>query len=252
MKRQWMLFICGLLLLTLLLPFRAAAAEAASADVAEHSKTGVTMIEAGGQAFTEDGSVWQWSPGFRTPVKLQGLGSAAAISVGTRHNLVLQSDGTVWAWGSNYERQLGLCDPTDGPDRSAPVQVCNLSSMVAIASGDIHNLALKSDGTVWAWGDNLWGQLGDGRYSSSDGWSPSDNAGPVQVKDLRSAVAIAAGIDHSLALKSDGTVWAWGRNLYGQLGIGNRAIDKSKRRGCLPKPTTAIQWSPSMPIAMKV
>ncbi|WP_274654621.1 fibronectin type III domain-containing protein [Paenibacillus humicola] len=225
MKRQLMLFIFGMLLLTLLLPFQAFAAVSSSTVVAESSKSGVTMIDAGGppQALTTDGSVWQWSPRFQTPAKLQGLGSVVAISVGIQNNLVLQSDGTVWAWGDNYERQLGLCDPTDGSDRTTPVQVCNLSSMVAIASGDIHNLALKSDGTVWTWGDNRWGQLGDGRYSSSDGWEPSDIAGPVQVQDLRSVVAIAAGEDHSLALKSDGTVWAWGSNAYGQLGIGSRA-----------------------------
>ncbi len=138
---------------------------------------------------------------------------------------MIKSDGTVWAWGDNYERQLGECEGTEYHSyRSTPVQVCNLSSIVAVASARYHNLALKSDGTVWAWGDNSSGQLGDGRYSSGDGWYNGDISGPVQVQGLSSVVAIAAGNDHSLALKSDGTVWAWGNNSYGQLGVGSTDI----------------------------
>jgi alpha-tubulin suppressor-like RCC1 family protein len=85
-------------------------------------------------------------------------------------------------------------------------------------SGEMNSLALKSDGTVWAWGTNGYGMLGDG--------SIIDRLLPVQVKDtagtgyLSGIVAIAAGDDQSLALKSDGTVWAWGQNTYGQLGDG--------------------------------
>ena len=84
--------------------------------------------------------------------------------------------------------------------------------MVAIAGGDSHSLALKSDGTVWAWGYNGCGQLGDG--------STTNRLTPVQVSGLTGVVAIAGGGSHSLALKSDGTVWAWGCNDYGQLGDG--------------------------------
>ena len=89
-------------------------------------------------------------------------------------------------------------------DRSTPVQVQNLSSVVAVDMGFYHNLALKSDGTVWAWGRNNSGELGEGtvkiRYT------------PVQVQGLGSVVAIAVGLSHSLAVKSDGTAWAWGSN----------------------------------------
>ncbi len=87
------------------------------------------------------------------------------------------------------------------------------------AMGYFHSLGLKSDGTVWAWGDNSFGQLGNGTYTGS--------SSPVQVKDPRNEtgatpltgiVSVSAGEFHSLALKSDGTVWAWGDNTYGQLG----------------------------------
>ena len=83
-----------------------------------------------------------------------------------------------------------------------------------IAGGDVHSLGLKSDGTVWAWGDNFSGQLGDG--------TTEDRSTPVQVSGLSGVIGIAGGAGHSLALKSDGTVWAWGYNLYGRLGDGDR------------------------------
>jgi alpha-tubulin suppressor-like RCC1 family protein len=79
-----------------------------------------------------------------------------------------------------------------------------------VAAGSAHSIALKFDGTVWTWGSNVYGQLGNG--------TNIDSATPVQVKNLTGVVAIAAGFYHNLAIKSDGTVWAWGSNNAGQLG----------------------------------
>jgi hypothetical protein len=93
-----------------------------------------------------------------------------------------------------------------------PIQVKGLFSIAAIDAGHFFSLALKDDGTVWAWGYNNPGQLGDG--------TTKDSSIPVQVKGLTGVTAIAAGGAHSLALKDDGTVWAWGYNLMGQLGDG--------------------------------
>ncbi len=95
-------------------------------------------------------------------------------------------------------------------NRLTPVQVSDLSGVIAIAAGEYHSLALKSNGTVWAWGRNNYGQLGNGTTTNKNT--------PVQVSGLSSVIAIAAGTFHSIALKSDGTVWAWGVNEYGQLG----------------------------------
>ncbi|MHB1418241.1 MAG: RCC1 domain-containing protein [Bacillota bacterium] len=132
------------------------------------------------------------------------------------HTLALKSDGTVWAWGANNSGQLGNGTTTNS---SVPVQVNNLANIIAVAAGGAHSLALKADGTVWAWGNNYYGQIGDGTFANRNT--------PVQVKKvdgtyLTGIIAIAAGNVHSLVLKSDGSVWAWGHNGYYQLGDGTQ------------------------------
>ena len=88
-----------------------------------------------------------------------------------------------------------------------------LTGIVSIAAGDSHSLALRADGTTWAWGDGFYGQLGDG--------TTTDRLLPNQVPGLTGGVAIAAGGQHSLLTKGDGTTWSWGGNSNGQLGIGS-------------------------------
>ena len=88
-------------------------------------------------------------------------------------------------------------------NRTTPVQVSGLTGVVAIAGGGNHSLALKSDGTVYAWGHNNRGQLGDG--------TTTQRYTPVLLSDLTGVVRIECGDSHSMALKSDGTVYAWGR-----------------------------------------
>jgi alpha-tubulin suppressor-like RCC1 family protein len=96
----------------------------------------------------------------------------------------------------------------------APVEVDGSSDVVVIAGGCYYTvaLALKKDGTVWAWGANGAGQLGDG--------TKTVQYVPVKVSGLSDVVAIAAGFNHTVALRTDGTIWAWGNNYYGQLGDG--------------------------------
>lgn len=126
------------------------------------------------------------------------------VAAGRGHVLALKADGKVWSWGSNGWGMLG--DPGfTGSRRATPGEVPGLADVVAIAAGGQHSLALKRDGTIWGWGQNTYGQLGDG--------TGSDRNAPVQVSQttgLPSAVAIAAGVEYSLALGSDGTVWIWG------------------------------------------
>ncbi len=161
-------------------------------------------------------------------VPVVGLTDATAVSAGGSHSLALAADGTVWAWGCNIVGQLG-----DGTriNRAMPVQVAALNNAVAISAGNMHSLAVKGDGTVWAWGANLDGELGQDVVRRED--TPDVRPKPVQVQGLGGIIAVAAGEGFSLAIKSDGTVWAWGRNLSGQLGQGNY---DSKEGAAHPKP----------------
>ncbi len=186
-------------------------------------------IAAGGSssyALKADGTVWSWGlntngqlgDGTTTqrtsPVQVSSLTGVTSIAAGASHGLALKSDGTVWSWGLNGNGQLGDSSTTQ---RLSPVAVTGLTSVVAIAAGQAHSLAVKTDGTVWSWGLNSSGQLGDN--------TSTQRTAPVQVgvagSWLTGVTGLAAGATHSLALKGDGTVVAWGNNNNGQLGDGS-------------------------------
>jgi alpha-tubulin suppressor-like RCC1 family protein len=133
-----------------------------------------------------------------------------AVEAGDSHSLALKADGTVWAWGANAQGQLGDGSMTQ---RSAPVQVTGLSDVVALAAGMSHTLAVKRDGSVWAWGSNSNGQLAEPTTTIR-------RLVPTQIAGLADVIGVAAGESHSLALKRDGTVCAWGNNSSGQIGDG--------------------------------
>lgn len=175
-------------------------------------------------ALKTDGTVWAWGRnnsgqlGYDPVIKqnsvraiqVQGITNAVAIAAGGDHSLALLYNGTVLAWGSNNDGQLGD-GGVSGLSSSTPVNV-NIANVNAIAAGAGHSLALISNGTVWSWGANYSGQLGDG--------TTENKLTPVQVSGLTNVTAISAGTNHSLARKSDWTVRAWGDNSYGQLGNG--------------------------------
>jgi alpha-tubulin suppressor-like RCC1 family protein len=145
------------------------------------------------------------------PVLVNGVSGVVAVEAGSVHSVALKADGTVWSWGFNSSGQLGNGTTTNS---YVPVQVSGLTNIVAIsASGGSHNIALKGDGTVWVWGSNTYGQLGDG--------TTINRTTPVQVAGLSNIAAVAAGGRHSMAVKADGTVVAWGDNANGQLGDGS-------------------------------
>ena len=157
---------------------------------------------------------------------------ATAVSTGANHTLFLLADQTVQASGSNSVGQLG---DNSGSSQSTPVPVAGpggvgqLTEILQIATKGDHSLALRADGTVWAWGSNAFGQLGDGA-----GGAGTFSATPVQVIDpldasgfLTGVVGVAAGVGHSLARKADGSVWSWGVNQEGQLGDGGLVPESS-------------------------
>jgi alpha-tubulin suppressor-like RCC1 family protein len=141
-----------------------------------------------------------------TPVLTQAL----SISAGFAHSLAVRSDNTLWSWGNNLNGQLGT--GTVGTNIILPTKITALSAVTAASAGTEHSLALLADGSVWAWGDNSKGELG--QPTASLGGSIA----PVLVAGLPKAIAVAAGQYFSVALAADGTVWSWGDNSLGALG----------------------------------
>ena len=174
-----------------------------------------------------------------TPVQVKGaegkgyLKDVVAVSAGMYHSVALKTDGSVWSWGRGDSYALGY---GSNSNKSTPVQVrCGgggyLTDIVAVAPGVNHSVALKADGSVWAWGGNYYGQIGDGRSGiGSNASNSADRSVAVQVRRgggeyLTDIVDIAVGQYHSIALKTDGSVWSWGYNRYGQTGVGTYDTD---------------------------
>lgn len=141
------------------------------------------------------------------PILVSGLSDVIAVAAGANHSIALTRNGEVWAWGRGTDGQIG-----NGQSKHvnpSPVKVSLLSDIMEIAAGDNHTLALKQDRTtIYAWGSNRYGQLGDGGYD--------EKLEPVQVKNISGVKMIAAGNDHTIAVKDNGTVWTWGRNTSGK------------------------------------
>ena len=138
------------------------------------------------------------------------------ISAGAYFFTGIQSPGTLWAWGNNSWGQLGTSNQTN---QSSPVQIGVLSTWTTVSSGLYHTVAIQSPGTLWAWGYNAYGQMGNNtltNYSS-----------PVQIGALNTWTQIAAGQYHTVALLSNGTLWTWGNNISGQLGTSNQTFRSS-------------------------
>lgn len=151
-------------------------------------------------------------------IQLQAIGSAIGTLRGySHHSLAVKADNSVISWGENSYGQLG-----DGTvhQRNAPVCV-PISGVLMVATGNDHSVALRSDLTVWTWGDDNFGQLGNGTTINTG------RTVPIAVPGLTGVIAIAAGRYHTLALKQDGTVWAWGNNTLGQLGDGTTTNKQS-------------------------
>jgi alpha-tubulin suppressor-like RCC1 family protein len=190
-------------------------------------------------AVRADGTVWAWGENSRgqlgngvacptpdtqgacasnVPVQVTGLTGVRAVS---EDGFALKADGTVWTWGPNFTGKLGVGDPENNTVATVPVQVTGLADVVQIDGSNANRFALKADGTVWSWGSNREGQLGNG---TTGDWAGA----PVQVSLLTGVTNIAAGEAYNgYAVRSDGTVWAWGYNLNGNLGVPNAGSQSS-------------------------
>jgi len=180
----------------------------------------------GSMAIDESGKLWSWGlnehgklgDGTDTtrlaPVKVQ-INDLIQVDAGEYdHTLALKNDGTVWAWGWNQGYQLGFIPVGNNKNRYTPVQVQGLTNVRAISASGDNSLAIANNGTVWIWGENQGGKFGAGALYGYD------SEKPVQVPGLADIIAIASGIDYLMALSSNGNVYAWGDNQWGEIGIG--------------------------------
>lgn len=186
----------------------------------------VVDIAAGGWhslAIREDGSLWGWGMNYRSrlgadieelvrePAKI--MDDVQAIAAGTHFSLILKTDGSLLGCGNNDLYQLGYVTPDDTMDEDNDIYIpmepaLIMERVTAIAAGDSHALAICEDGSLWAWGWNAYGQVGNGHTNEMDN---SCQTAPVKI--FESGVkSISAGYHHSLAIMADGALWGWGSN----------------------------------------
>ncbi len=172
-----------------------------------------------------DGTLWSWGAnnwgqlgsghsvfGTNHPVQMDGETNWMAVAAGDGHSLGVRSNGTLWAWGLNFSGQLGLGRTDEGTNR--PTRVGGDDDWEDVAANDAHSMGLKRDGTLLTWGANSDGELGHGNdYFRTNR--------PTQVGAVGNWQMVAAGNQHMVALKRDGSLWAWGRNAWGQIGNGS-------------------------------
>lgn len=167
-------------------------------------------------AVSPTGEVYAWGSGlfgqngttadFIEPKLVSGLSNIVAVAAGANHSVALSATGEVYAWGRGTNGQLG--NGQSGHINAVPTKVNRINKIMSIAAGDNHTVALAQDRTtVWAWGSNAYGQIGDGGLQ--------DRLNPTTVEGLKDVKRIATGNDHTIAIKDDGTVWTWGRNTSG-------------------------------------
>jgi alpha-tubulin suppressor-like RCC1 family protein len=178
-------------------------------------------------AIKTDGTLWSWGSNSYgalgvnditnryTPVTtLLGGTNWKSVAGGQYHTIALKTDGTLWSWGVNNNGQLGVNDTTH---RSTPVTtLLGGTNWKSVAGGQYHTIALKTDGTLWSWGYNPYGTLG-----------VNDNTNrSTPVTTLLGGTnwkSVAAGNYQTIAIKTDGTLWSWGYNAFGILGVNNTA-----------------------------
>ncbi len=187
-------------------------------------------VSAGGQhscAIKTNGSLWCWGNGGSGQLGNGGTGSQNSpvrestsatdwvrVSAGQYHTCAIKTNGSLWCWGYDNKGQLGN-GPTSTNQPSPVRESTNATDWIKVSAGQYYTCAVKLDGSLWCWGNDDYGQLGNGPTST-------DQASPVRESTNATDWSdVGAGVQHVCARKTTGSLWCWGRNDRGQLGIGN-------------------------------
>ena len=176
-------------------------------------------------AIKTDGTLWAWGRGssgelgqgnttsYSSPVQVGALTDWEDVATtGFNAGFAIKTDGTLWAIGG-WNASGGSLGVGDTTNRSSPTQVGALTDWLSVCGGGYFGAAIKTDGTLWTWGNNLSGPLGQG--------NTTDYSSPVQVGALTTWSTAITGGYHMASVKTDGTLWSWGRGNEGQLGLSN-------------------------------
>lgn len=188
-------------------------------------------------AIKADGTLWAWgynyfgqlgngttsgfSEGNPNPTQIGTANNWTSISSGYNHNLAIKADGSLWSWGENTLGQAGTGN-TSTTGISVPVQIASSSKWRTISAGGFYSMAISANGTLWTWGDNYYGELGNGTTATE--------TVPVQIGTDRWK-SIDAGRNHVIALKTDGTVWIWGDELGANSNVPSTPMQKAELTG---------------------
>ena len=154
--------------------------------------------------------------------------TAVPLSAVYQNTFAIKSDGTLWGWGLNDYGQIGIGISTHQNNVNIPTQIGTDHDWAIVSTGWYHVMAIKTNGTLWGWGSNDFGQLGLG----TSGYQSGNKNTPKQIGTDKDWIAVAAGRTHTVALKRDHSLWTWGSNEAGQLGNDNlNNITKPTRMG---------------------